>query len=201
MRLEKKKRHRTTPQCPGVLLFSAALKLMCCDEKAEALCQSLKNAEPSSSSREKFQPPATLRKYSAELLEMLHEKRNLKDCRDFKTSRILAQGSHKLLVNGFGFPHAAGEGQPLVLLLLQELEEQALETSLQARQIFGLSKREASVLQHLLRGKTNKEIAEALNVTENCVKQHFKHIMMKTQTSTRTGIVLSVLLSQGFKHG
>jgi DNA-binding CsgD family transcriptional regulator len=200
MRLEKKTKKTAAPQCPGVMLFSAALDLLCCDERAEALCQKLKILRPATApSVKKIPLPAIIRQHTAELLKMLRARRHLKDCKDFKIRRVLTRGKHKLFVDGFGFPQAADKGRPLILLLLQEVEDQAAETTLHARQVFGLSDREGIVLQHLLKGRTNKEIAEALSITENCVKQHFKHIMMKTQSSTRTGVLLSVLAAQGFK--
>jgi DNA-binding NarL/FixJ family response regulator len=63
----------------------------------------------------------------------------------------------------------------------------------QAKELFRLTDREVSVVQHLLKGWTNKEIANALTVTEQTVKEHIKHIMAKTKTSTRTGILVHVL--------
>jgi DNA-binding NarL/FixJ family response regulator len=50
-----------------------------------------------------------------------------------------------------------------------------------------------AVVQELLKGWTNKEIAAALTVTEQTIKEHIKHIMAKTKTSTRTGILVQVL--------
>ena len=63
----------------------------------------------------------------------------------------------------------------------------------QAKELFRLTTREVSVVQHLLKGWTNKEIASALTVTEQTIKEHIKHIMAKTQTTTRTGILVHVL--------
>ena len=56
-----------------------------------------------------------------------------------------------------------------------------------------MTTREVSVVQHLLKGWTNKEIGSALKVTEQTIKEHIKHIMAKTQTTTRTGILVHVL--------
>jgi DNA-binding NarL/FixJ family response regulator len=48
------------------------------------------------------------------------------------------------------------------------------------------------VVQHLLKGWTNKEIANEMRVSEQTVKEHIKHIMKKTTTMTRTGIVIAM---------
>jgi len=41
-------------------------------------------------------------------------------------------------------------------------------------------------------GLTNQEIAQAMDVTEQTAKEHIKHIMEKTSTTTRTGIVMAI---------
>jgi len=49
-----------------------------------------------------------------------------------------------------------------------------------------LSKRESEVLTEMANGKTNKEIAETLFVSEKTVKTHVSHIFAKLQVSDRT---------------
>lgn len=49
-----------------------------------------------------------------------------------------------------------------------------------------LSKRESEVLAEMTKGKTNKEIAETLFVSEKTVKTHVSHIFSKLQVSDRT---------------
>ena len=44
-----------------------------------------------------------------------------------------------------------------------------------------------------MKGWTNKEIANAIAISELTVKEHIKHIMDKTRTSTRTGILVKIL--------
>ena len=49
----------------------------------------------------------------------------------------------------------------------------------------GLSQRETEILKLLVRGATNKEIAEALFIAENTAKVHLKHILEKLQLRNR----------------
>jgi hypothetical protein len=44
-----------------------------------------------------------------------------------------------------------------------------------------------------LKGWTNKEIANEMGLALQTVKEHFKHILEKTRTTTRTGIVMQVV--------
>jgi DNA-binding CsgD family transcriptional regulator len=65
---------------------------------------------------------------------------------------------------------------------------------------FQLTTREADTLQQLLKGETNKEIATALKVSEQTVKEHIKHLLAKTGIKTRTGIVMKAVLC-GLQYG
>ena len=49
-----------------------------------------------------------------------------------------------------------------------------------------LSKREIEVLSEMVKGKTNKDIAETLFVSEKTIKTHVSHILNKLQVSDRT---------------
>ncbi len=49
----------------------------------------------------------------------------------------------------------------------------------------GLSAREQDVLRLLSRGQTNREIAEALEISENTVKAHLKSVLRKLGVSNR----------------
>ncbi|EKU46584.1 response regulator [Staphylococcus massiliensis] len=53
-------------------------------------------------------------------------------------------------------------------------------------QVNKLSKREIEVLTEVVKGKTNKEIAETLFVSEKTVKTHVSHIFHKLQVTDRT---------------
>ena len=54
----------------------------------------------------------------------------------------------------------------------------------------GLTPRELEVLQHLVRGRSNKEIAAALYVTPKTVANHVAHIYAKIDVSSRAGASL-----------
>ncbi len=56
-----------------------------------------------------------------------------------------------------------------------------------------LSPKEREVLQLLTRGAPNKEIAAALNITENTVKNHMKSIMEKLHLDNRVQVVAYAL--------
>jgi DNA-binding NarL/FixJ family response regulator len=53
-----------------------------------------------------------------------------------------------------------------------------------------LSAREVEVLKEIVKGKSNKEIGEALYVSEKTVKTHVSHILNKLEVSDRTQAVI-----------
>ena len=53
-----------------------------------------------------------------------------------------------------------------------------------------LTEREMEVLRLLVQGQSNKEIAQALQIVEDTVKTHIKHILAKLSVQSRTQAVL-----------
>lgn len=62
-----------------------------------------------------------------------------------------------------------------------------------------LSERELEILKHIARGKANKEIGEALNLSENTIKNHVKSILSKLNAKDRTHAVTEAL-KRGIFH-
>jgi DNA-binding CsgD family transcriptional regulator len=79
------------------------------------------------------------------------------------------------------------QGRRFLIMLEQVAERESVNAAGQQR--FGLTDREWEVAQVLTQGFTNKEIGNALGITEPTVKAHIKHIMEKMKCTTRTAIV------------
>lgn len=58
-----------------------------------------------------------------------------------------------------------------------------------------LSDRELEVLRALIRGLTNRQIAEELHVSIETVRKHISHALRKTGATTRAGLVGRALIS------
>ena len=63
-----------------------------------------------------------------------------------------------------------------------------------------LSRRETEVLKSLSKGLSNKDIADALNVTVETVRWHLKQIYEKLHVHGRTQATLKFMSMQGAKH-
>ena len=62
-----------------------------------------------------------------------------------------------------------------------------------------LTSREVEVLNQLAKGLANKEIADALNITEHTVKDHLKSILAKLRVADRTEAVTTAI-QRGIIH-
>ena len=58
-----------------------------------------------------------------------------------------------------------------------------------------LTARELQILEHLSQGSTNKQIANALDISDNTVRHHVNSIMEKLQVSDRTEAVATAMRS------
>ena len=69
--------------------------------------------------------------------------------------------------------------------LLAEFSRQTRRTSQPPTPVATLTEREKEVLHHIAHGKTNKDIAAALSIAENTVKNHLKNILEKLHLENR----------------
>jgi DNA-binding CsgD family transcriptional regulator len=81
----------------------------------------------------------------------------------------------------------------LMLALLVYRVPHLFLNSRRVARTFGFTERELQTVEFLIQGLTSKEIAERMNISPNTVKAFIRVIMMKTGTSTRSGIVGKIL--------
>jgi len=56
-----------------------------------------------------------------------------------------------------------------------------------------MTKREQDVLQLLIEGKTNKEIAIVLEISEYTVRDHVSSLLRKSQSNTRSQLIAKTI--------
>jgi DNA-binding CsgD family transcriptional regulator len=64
------------------------------------------------------------------------------------------------------------------------------EPNLKVRETLGISDRELEVLTRLAAGRSNKEIANELNVSPNTIKTHIAKLFAKLEAKRRTEAIL-----------
>lgn len=73
---------------------------------------------------------------------------------------------------------------------------QQIDIIQQTKTIENLTAREQEVLQHILCGKSNREIAKALIISESTVKTHARNIFSKYDVSSRAELISTLLKNQ-----
>ena len=174
---------------PGILMLSSSMQLLYSDRRIWELFGRIKTQE--GKAQHGVLPPA-VEALCSEIIKLLQVRTEAKDWEHFRVKRVVGDPVQPILLSGVGIPEQHG-GKSRVLITIEALGRRQEAMIEQAKELFRLTTREVSVVQHLLKGWTNKEIASALTVTEQTIKEHIKHIMAKTQTTTRTGILVHVL--------
>lgn len=176
---------------PGILLLSSSMQLLYRDRRTWELCGQINKAQAGKAASGVL-PPAVA-DLCAEIRKTLQVRTEAKDWEHFRVKRIIGDPKRPVLLRGLGLPDRNGIEQSRILITMEEVGRRQEAVTEQAKELFHLTDREVAVVQNLLKGWTNKEIANALGVTEQTVKEHIKHIMEKTKTTTRTGILVQVL--------
>jgi DNA-binding CsgD family transcriptional regulator len=176
---------------PGILLLTSSMQLLYRDRRTWELCGQINKAQNGKAANGVL-PPAVA-ELCAEIMKTLQVRTEAKDWEHFRVKRIIGDPKRPVLLRGVGLPDRSGIQQSRILITMEEVGRRQEAVTEQAKELFHLTDREVSVVQNLLKGWTNKEIANELGVTEQTVKEHIKHIMEKTKTTTRTGILVQVL--------
>lgn len=182
---------------PGIVVLSSSLQLLHMNRQASELCKKINQAEHTAESpRQAYGVlPTALTELSSEIVKALTVRTEAKDWEQFEVKRLAGATEQPILLRGFGLPDRNGLTSARLVITMEEVGRRQQFSAEQAKERFQLTNREQSVVEHLAKGWTNKEIANALGITEQTVKEHIKHIMRKTNSTTRTGILAQIFRS------
>jgi len=169
----------------GILLMTPRGRILLIDSRAAELCQQIRVAAGDRGRT----LPLSIVKIVNEIAESLDSRSDLKDREAFSLRRAIDGQEGRILVTGIGLPARGHAAERRILLTLNVIMSR---TPLRRLDAFHLSPREVTTVEGLLKGSTNKEIAQAMGISEQTAKEHIKHIMGKTKTSTRTGIIMAI---------
>lgn len=176
----------------GVIVFSTNMELLYMNPVAWRMFQQVNQALSGQS--EAAEISMSVMRLCHKLLKGLRTKGDVVNAQDrwLQDSSVVGIPQFPVLFRGLVIPDQAGVDRSRILILMDAIETWR-EAIAGAKVRFNFTVREEDVVQHLLKGWTNKEIAKTLGITEQTIKEHIKHIMQKTQTATRTGILARVL--------
>jgi two-component system nitrate/nitrite response regulator NarL len=90
---------------------------------------------------------------------------------------------------------------PAMAIKLAQLWQNGQKGSLKKDLASTLTEREREVLDHVARGKSNKVIAQALEISHNTVKLHVRHIMAKLDLNSRVEAAVFAFEHRGAVEG
>jgi len=178
---------------PGVLVLNPSLKLLYMNSEARELTGAL-NQTPNGRKANGVLPPA-ITSFCEELVHLMQVKKGSQNWEHAQLRRVTGNANCFVMLRGFGIPAMAGLHEAHLIITMEEVSGRREVTADGAQERFQLTDREQTVVIYLLKGLTNKEIAGRMTITEQTVKEHIKHIMHKTNATTRTGVLSQVLLT------
>ncbi len=93
------------------------------------------------------------------------------------------------------YQQAGKQGVKFLMVIIEKFSHLRGMDLEKAKGLFHLSRREIEVAKLVLRGCSNKDMAEKLFVSEYTIKDHLKHIMKKMGVATRTMIMSKIFQS------
>ena len=169
----------------GIVTVNAELEPLYMNPEAQAICRRLASEEGPTPA---VLPPGILGLCQDIAVRL---KQGTQTC--FEQAHVRCMGEmESVLLRGFSIPTGTANSS-LIIVLMESLGAEPAAELRKAQARFKLTDREMHVAEHLARGLTNKEIALTLQITEQTVKQHLKHMMVKTKANTRTGVLAQLL--------
>ena len=172
----------------GFLMLSSTMHVLHWDRRAWDLCRNVATPETVAGAL-----PVPITDFALEIVKMMGVRREPKDWEQFQVRRVIKNGQDAIYLSGIGLPDSGRLDDSRVLIILEPIKQRQGFSLEKAKERFHFTGRETEVIEHLMKGWTNKEIATAITISELTVKEHIKHIMDKTHTSTRTGILMKIL--------
>lgn len=177
----------------GVLLLSPTMRLIHMNRQAGELAKRIEPVTNGNAARGVL--PTALTQLGAEIQKRLQSRTEDEDWDQFELRRLAGTPQRPVLLRGFGLPDRNDRHQSRILIIMEEVGRQKEGVTEHPKKRFQLTDRQWAVVDSLLKGLTNKEIAAALEIAEQTVKEHLTCIMKKTNSTTRTGILIQVFLS------
>jgi len=195
---EQKELMEVPPGGPGILLLTASMQLLYKDQRAWELCRQIIRSQ--NGKRAHGVLPPAVASLVDQIRKLLTIRADPKDWEQIQLRHVVNTLHSTVVLCGTAFiDQTHGEARILIALCEVGIGSWQDKVIVQAKKEFHLTVRETTVVQHLLKGWTNKEIANEMNLAEQTIKEHFKHISEKMRTTTRTGTAMKMIHS-GLQH-
>jgi len=140
-----------------------------------------------------FKLPSEISRIHAELTSRLY-RFAWNSCPDaVYLKKIISIRHDQYIIRAFIISDSQKRSSAHFLVLFDKLFVRSRFDLERARLYYKLSLKEFEVVQLLIGGRTNKEIANKLKIAESTVKEYMRKIMRKATSTTRAGVVAKIL--------
>jgi DNA-binding CsgD family transcriptional regulator len=184
---------------PGILIFTASGELVYINPEAHEVLTSFGMNGSGSRQWQAIPMPETLTNLCNQLNQLVKSYKSERPASELtKTPTILtlsSMGTDVYSFRAFFLSNNSHDtsGGAYILILVERVSTTKKMNIQKAAKTFKLSKREIDVLELVVLGLKNKEIAERLCVCVYTVEDHIKKIMKKVQVGNRTSIIAKLL--------
>lgn len=175
---------------PGVLLFSGTGEVLFRNSEADVLSRQILGARYDEEGQKGF-PPEVLELYTS-LRSFLDNPKKEISQGQHELRRVIGDMKSPVLLRGFLLAAPSGKDDVCLLILMEKIGRERRIVSPQTKDHYRLTDREVEIVKYISEGWTNKEIARHLEISEHTVKEHVRHLLKKTKTTTRTGILAQI---------
>lgn len=186
--------HRNTvDQSSGFLVLTGASRLIFMNHQAWTLMEIFTN--PSDRPMEQAGRPQEVNELSDSIRALLGARNEGKSCEQLQLHRLSGTTEGPVLLRAIGIPCSEGIQQSYIVIFLYAIRRLPDIVSERPRECMALSEQEQALVQRLIKGLTDIQIAAQLGMAEQVVKEHLQNILQKTQSSNRTEALLRILRS------
>jgi DNA-binding CsgD family transcriptional regulator len=175
---------------PGILIFDLRSKLQYINEEALTIVSSTQKISKPIITSEELHIPKEIYNCCYRLKESIELDNGIPSITNDHNhiNDIMRSNTGNYAIRAFLIEGKRKEYSHILVLLEKTIETHSINFSM-AKTEFQLTDRELEVLVLLCEGFSNKEISKKLSITVHTVKDHMKHIMEKTHTTSRGEIV------------
>ena len=175
---------------PGVMLFAGTGDVLFMNAEAEMLSRQMNIAQFGEGTADVL--PEEIRNLCISLRNLLDDERKEDEEGQHELRRVTGDAQSPVLLRGFPLAPHSPTDDACMLILMEKIGRERRIVPDQAKDHFRLTDREVEIVKYISEGWTNKEIARHLDISEHTVKEHVRHLLKKTKSTTRTGILAQI---------
>ena len=175
----------------GVIMLSHARQILYINPVARRLMQELGESDLPFSRSQHL--PGLLAGLCQTLQGQLTQHSDREEWKHVQIQQAIRTSRHRMVVRGCGLPGESGTSGHRILIFIEVASDPIPAPG--AQNSPQLSMRQQAIVNGLIRGLSNKLIAEELRVSEYTVKEYLRTIMLKMQVCTRGAVIARFLSS------